>query len=281
MQDQRRPQRRVKIVELAQSLGLSIAHVSRALNGYRDVSPATRARVEAEARRIGYVANTAGRRLRTGRANSVGFVLSPPRYQFADPVFLPLLSGIDGRLREASVDLVVTTTTSEDDELDRIRRMVEDERVDAVLFARARPDDRRIAYLIERDFPFSTFGRSRTCPAAPYVDLDQDAMAKVVVERLAAFGHRRIAHINAPSMYTYSQLREESLEAAFRMAGLVYDKELVVEGDLSEAGAFQQTLGLLALPSRPTAIICANDAMAFGALRAIVDTGLRPGATFL
>ena len=94
----------MKLKELAAQLGLSITTVSRALNGYADVAPATRERVQAAASRSGYAPNVSAQRLITGRAQAVGFVLPLPAGRFADPFLFEMMIGLGEVLRTRSLD---------------------------------------------------------------------------------------------------------------------------------------------------------------------------------
>src|SRR4051812_16029689 len=112
----------VTLKALADHLGLSITTVSRALNGYSDVAPATRDRILAAAKSLGYTPNVSAQRLITGRVHAIGFVLPLPAGRFADPFLFELMIGLGEVLRSRSLDLVVSAGEPGSDELATYQR---------------------------------------------------------------------------------------------------------------------------------------------------------------
>lgn len=97
----------MKLKDLAAELGLSQTTVSRALNGFPEVNEATRQRVSEAARRLGYRANVAARRLATGRSGAIGVALPLQRSMHFGPHVSEFLSGVSERLAQNEIDLVV------------------------------------------------------------------------------------------------------------------------------------------------------------------------------
>lgn len=269
--------RRVKITDVAQALNLSVSTVSRALNGYHDVSEDTRRRIAEQAERMGYTPSRIGLRLRKGRSHAAGFVVPPFGSDFADPVFLAVLAGADHRLRREGMQLLVTTAANEEDELLAIRRMIEGDQVDSMILVRVRRDDPRINYLHDQGVPFALLGRSARVASAPSVEPDTGDSVRVAVEHLAAAGAKRIAHLNAPGHFNYGYERAEAFRKATARVGLDASGQTELTGDLTELGGYNRTIELLDLDSTPDALICANDAMAIGALHALISRGRQPG----
>jgi LacI family transcriptional regulator len=266
----------VTLRDLAARLSLSTSTVSRALNGYADVNEATRKRIEAAARRLDYVPSPIGRRLRTGRAEAIGVVLPRPGLHFVTAFFLDLLTGIDEALAPTPYDLVVTPARGSDP-LNSVQRMVEDGRVDAAIFGRTQVDDPRIAWLQDRGVPFVAMGRSIARRPFAFLDIDHEDSGRIAAARLAAAGHRRIALINTPAHLMYSRYCAAGFVAGLRAHGLEPDAALIATEDLTEEGGFR-AMSLLARRQQPTAVVCGNDMMAFGAMRALKAAGLRAGA---
>ncbi|MEW6044934.1 MAG: LacI family DNA-binding transcriptional regulator [Bacillota bacterium] len=266
------------IKELARALDLSITTVSRALNGYGDVSEQTRQRVLEAARRLGYQPNPLGQRLRKGRTEAVGLVIPAPPGEFADPFFLELAAGLGEGLSQHGLDLLVTACAPGPEELRCYRRLVEGRRVDAVVLARTRRQDERILYLAERGVPFVAHGRSSDVQHPfPYVDVDGTHGFYVAARHLLALGHRRIGIINAPQELNFSHHRFEGYRKALIEAGLPQEERLLVQGDLTEEGGYRAMHRLLGAPDPPTAVLCANDLMAIGAMHLLREQGLRAG----
>ncbi len=264
----------MSLSRIATALGLSVTTVSRARGGYADVSAKTRARVEAEAGRIGYRPNPVGRRLQSGRADAVGIVLPTAPGQFDDPFFLRFLAAIGPCLRKAGLDLLVTTARPGPEEMDAYRHLVEGRRVDGLLLARTRVQDPRIGYLLAQGVPFVAHGRSHSATPFAYVDIDGEAAFRDATERLIGLGHRRIGLIGAPEDYMFARLRAGGWRAALQAAGLPPGPHLTAEA--TEENGYRLAREMLAA-GNPTALLCATDRLAIGALHALAHAGLRAG----
>jgi LacI family transcriptional regulator len=265
----------VSLARIARSLGISVTTVSRALCGFDDVAAATRARVLAEAERISYRPNQAARRLRRGRSEAVGMVLPAAPGQFDDPFFLRMFAALGPRLDQAGLDLLVTTARPGADETRAYRHLVEGRRVDGIVLARTRRHDDRISYLLDKGFPFVAHGRSDEKRSFASVDIDGAAACQAATERLIGFGHRHIGLINAPPVYMFAHYREAGWRAALHGAGLLPGPVRAVEP--TEESGCHAAREMLRGAAVPTAILCATDRLAVGALHALAGAGLRAG----
>lgn len=270
---------RSSIKELARTVGLSVSTVSRALNGYADVNAETRQRVRDAAERLNYRPNPMSRRLRHGTPNSIMFLLTSMTEQFVDLFFMSVLTGMNSELQHRGIDLIVSNARSPDEESALLKRVVESGHVSGIAFARTRPQDERIRYLAGTGFPFAVFGRSHVGGDFPVIEIDHGASTRSACERLIAFGHRRIALLNAPSTLSFHFECLQQYRAALDAAGLPIEASWLREGDLSvESGAAAVECWFAASESTPTAIVCSNDAMAIGVMQALKDRGLVVGA---
>jgi LacI family transcriptional regulator len=260
---------------IADRLGLSVTTVSRALGGFPEVSATSRARVLAEAERIGYRPNQLARRLRRGRSEAVGLVLPAEAGHFDDPFFLRLLAAIGPPLQQAGLDLLVTTARPGAEEIRAYRHLIEGRRVDGMFLARMRRDDPRIRYLLDCGAPFVAHGRCDDPRPHAFLDMDSAAACQAATERLIEFGHRRIGLINASAHYMFAHHREQGWRAALTAAELPHGQVRYAEP--SEEAGFTLMRELLAEREMPTAVLCATDRLAVGALHAVSAAGLRAG----
>jgi LacI family transcriptional regulator len=267
---------RSNIRAVALGAGVSVSTVSRALNGYVDVSPETRRRVEETAERLGYRASHAASTLRRKQTNTVTFMVSKPWTKFVDPYFLGIIDGLELALTANGLDLQVTMARDFDGELDTIRRAVDRDRSDALIFARTRPEDERIQWLEQRGFPFITIGRTLQ-NSHSFVDRDQVRLGRDAARRLAALGHKRIGQLTTPLRYTYTHLTMQGVKEGLEAAGLAHDPLLDVECYLSRKTGEEAVTELFMRGPRPTALICGNDLIAISAMAGLRRLGLRPG----
>ncbi|MBM1174822.1 LacI family DNA-binding transcriptional regulator [Microvirga arabica] len=260
---------------LAQSLGLSITTVSRALDGYSDVAPATRERVRAAAQAIHYQPNSAARSLRRRKAEAVAVTLPTEPGRFGPPTFLNMLAACGHRLAEEGLDLMLLPTAGRVEEMETYRRLLDGRRADAVIVVRTRLDDERVAFLKERGIPFVTHGRTARSDEHAFIDGDGEAGFREAARHLASLGHRRIAHIAAPQDLTFAHLRRRGWLAALEEVGLSDRPECTAQP--TEAGGYEAARWLMQQRTPPTALLCATDSMAIGALSALKEKGLMAG----
>ncbi|WP_175907076.1 substrate-binding domain-containing protein [Burkholderia sp. BCC1640] len=267
---------KVNLKALSDALGLSRTTVSRALNGYDDVSEATRERVMKAARELGYVADPTARRLATGRADAIGIVYPFGAGDLGDPRFGEVVAGITERLGERNLDFIIAAARP-NAELDSYRRLVDGRLVDGLIVARTLVDDPRLAYLRSNAFPYVAYGRTQAAEPYAWFDFDNEAGARDAVRRLIGFGHRRIAMISAPLSLNFAMQRRAGYLAALREAGIEPDPALLVECPFTRDGGQQGAQALLAQAERTTALLVDNNISGGGAFRALVDSGLRLG----
>lgn len=271
----------MSIVHLAKDLGLSISTVSRALNGYADVSQGTRQRIIKRAAEIGYRPNPGASRLKSGKTSTVGVILpcSGDGHQFADSVYSSLLGGVATELEAGGYNLVATMQTRNDPirETALHETFIRGKWVDALLIVRTRVNDPRIELAVRANIPFVTYGRTDSVIPYAWVDADNEQAFYLATRRQLEFGHERIAFLNGSLEYYFARLRQEGYSRAMAESGRGIDPLIVLNGDLSEASGYALCRSLLISADVPTSIICATDAMAIGAIAACRERGLMIG----
>jgi len=268
----------VTIRDLAEKLKLSITTVSRALDGYADVSEETRKRVILTAEEMGYEPSFAARQLRRKRADTIGYILPTSSPQFSDPFFVNFLTGLCDEAALLHLDLTVTSCPPDSEkEHSQYRRWVQGNRVDGIVINRLRTTDWRITFLLENQIPFVCLGQAENGDSFPSVAVDERNGIARLVAHLVEKGHRRIAFIGASPQLVLQRERFAGYESGLRAASIALMPELISHGDLSEDSGYRVTVELLALPDPPTAILACNDRMALGALRAAQEQGISVG----
>jgi LacI family transcriptional regulator len=271
----------MSIVLVAKSLGLSISTVSRALNGYEDVSAETRARVCAYAKEIGYRANPNARRLKSGKTSAIGVILPEASGggEAVNSMYSTLLGGVAAEIEQAGYALLALMQTKHDDNREAAlhENFVRSGWFDALLIVRTRVHDPRIALAQKAQIPFVTYGRTESSEPYAWVDPDNEEAFHLSASRLLEFGHRRIAFLNGPAEYFFAKLRLRGVERAFHDRGLKPDPELMLHGEVTERSGHSLCRSLLIRNPAPTAFICATDAMALGAIAACREHGLVVG----
>ena len=265
---------------LANSLGLSVSTVSRALNGYADVSAKTRLRVEVAAKAMNYQPHPVAHRLATGRTGAIALMTSVRAGNFLDATFAALLSGAAEVLREQGYFAMSVALPAGDGELKEMERLIDGRLVDGVILARTRTFDARVALLQERGVPFVTHGRTESNAPHAWLDTDNEQAFYEATRRLIALGHRRLALVNGPDFMTYAMLRKSGFLRACREAGITGSGCLDVHCEVTAPDGEQAALDILqrsTAQDAPTALVCATDAPALGAMAACRTRGLRVG----
>jgi LacI family transcriptional regulator len=267
----------MNLKELAAQLGLSKATVSRALAGHSDISAQTRERVRKAAEETGYIPAATALKLRSGKSGAFGMVLPHGGPAPFAPFHTELIGGMAERVAEAGLDLIVTAPPPQGDEVTALRRLVEGRRVDGIVLTRLRRDDERLDYLMERRFPFATFGRTAISDRHPWLDVDGHTAMLVATRRLIGLGHRRIAHIAAPAIFVSAAHRRTGYHKALLEAGLPIDENLGWVADMNGEFTVDPIFALLNAHPGVTAVLCDTDAMAMSALKAVRRLGKQPG----
>ncbi len=257
--------------EISAELGLSVATVSRALNGFPEVNVKTRTKVQETAARLGYKPNRVAQRLVTGRSGMVGMIVKIKPDMSADQTFFEILTGLTAALSAHDVDLVLAVDQG-GDPVKPYEKMLERDILDGFILNASAPNDPRVDFLLKMGIPFVLHGQDRVDPQYPFYDIDNRAVSADGVNMLEALGHRTIALINGGLHHAFAVERLAGFEEAMTLRGL----DVVVEnGAVLETHGYMAALNMLNGATPPTAFMCASTVVADGVIRAIRDRGLR------
>jgi LacI family transcriptional regulator len=262
----------VKLSDVAERAGVHPATVSRALSERTRhmVNAATAERVLAAANELGYRPNPIARSLKTNRTFTVAVLLP----DLTNPLFPPMVRGIEDALAEAGFTALIANT---DNHPDRALAALETMRIrqaDGCIAATATRDDGLLADAAG-EMPMVLINRRVMTHAIPAVVADDRSGVRQAVEHLAALGHERIAHAAGPQWLSTGADRHEAFVAALRGVGLDPDPKLVSfgEGFTEEQGAACLN-ALLDAGAEFSALVAGNDLMALGCYDALVERGL-------
>jgi LacI family transcriptional regulator len=266
----------MNLKNLAQTLGISETTVSRALNGYPEVSEKTRMRVLEAAKAAGYRPNPVARSLAVGRTNVIGIVYPLLPADLGDPMFLDFVGGMSSALESRGMDLVIAPSSSAN-ELRSYDHIVKGKRVDGLIVSRTKVHDERISFLAEHGWPFVAHGRTSSDAPYAWFDYDNEAGIRMATEALLSSGHQRIGFISAPLEMNCAVQRLDSFRQCIQSAGLRLDTRYLVADALDRRSGYQAMQQLLQCSPRPTAVIVENHLAGVGAMRALMDAGIDVG----
>ncbi len=267
----------MNLKQLSQLLGISQTTISRALNGYPEVSAETRRRVMEAAEKTGYRPNAAAQRLATGKVGSIGLVMPIGEYHRSDVHFGEFLSGLGEEASRSGFHLVIMPTEPEK-ERDALRGLAASGSVDGIYLAYMKNNDARIPMMQSLSLPFLVHGRSVGVEETyPYLDVDNEGAFRDATQLLLQLGHQRIGLLNGPEGYDFTYRRCLGVEKALAANGLSLDPANTRHSSMTDEEGFLGMEALLSRPQTPTAILCASTALALGAIRSLNQRGLKPG----
>jgi len=266
--------------DIGAELGLSVATVSRALNGFPEVNARTRDRVTDAARRMGYQPNRVAQMLVTGRSGMVGMIVKLKADMTADQTFFDVITGLTAALAARDTDLVLAVDQHADPTM-AYQRMLDRNMIDGFILNAPVPDDPRVAFLQARGVPFVVHGQTGPAVDYPFYGIDNPAVSADAVALLTALGHRRIALLNGDVRLAYATDRLAGFRAAMADAGLPVPAAFVAAERPSESYGYTAALAMLSgrAGPAPTGILCGSVLIAAGVMQAARDMGLAvPGA---
>lgn len=269
---------RITQIDVADLAGVAKGTVSYALNGSELIKLETRQKVLDAADALGYRRNIMARNLRTNRAGIVGYSWhvadDPSRMNNLLDQFIYRVTAA-AELRSYHLLTFIQPQKDADKVYDEL---ISTNRVDGFILSDIRYDDPRIARLYALNAPFVAFGGMNITDADfAYVDVDGKQGIELVVDHLLALGHERIGLINWHPGLPVGDIREEGYRDALHRAGITVEPDWVGYTPNILRSAAETTERVLTSKHAPTALICTNDVMAFGAKSYLDDAGLVMG----
>ncbi|MDQ4503983.1 LacI family DNA-binding transcriptional regulator [Sinomonas sp. ASV322] len=265
----------VSIRDVAETAGVSMATVSRALSGRGNVSQRSRERVLDAAEKLGFVPSYNASSLASGRTRNIGVMLPSVSRWF----FSSVLEGASKALLEAGYDLTLYNTGEQPGSRESVLNdFLLRQRLDGLLAVSLELSSDEVDQLMRVKRP--VVGVGGLIAGVATLQIDDFEVARAATQHLIGLGHRDIAHVSGTAEFerdfALPTSRREGFLAAMKDAGLEVRSSWLAATDFTVSGAYSASKRLLASPGgRPTAIFAASDEMAFGAILAARDLGLR------
>ncbi|MBO8165183.1 MAG: catabolite control protein A [Brevibacillus sp.] len=262
----------ITIYDVAREAGVSMATVSRVVNGNPNVKPTTRKKVLAAIERLGYRPNAVARGLASKRTTTVGVIIPDISSMF----FAELARGIEDIATMYKYNIILCNSDQRlEKELQLINTLLE-KQVDGLLFMGAEVKDAHLQVLSTAAVPVVLAATRDVESSLPSVTIDHFQAAYDATRLLIRDGHRRIAMLTGPLNDPLGGLlRFEGFKQALADAGIQYHEELVASGNYQYDSGLKAMNNFLKLDQPPTAVFAASDEMAIGAIHAVQDAGLR------
>ncbi len=275
--DKQRAERPLKptLRTLAALTGFAVTTVSRALANDPRIAASTREAVTRAAEEIGYIPDRAAQRLRTGRTQVISLVLDPHSeiLGFSGS----MIAGIAEALRGTRYHISIAQYDLDEDPMRPILHIVRNQLADGIIFARTRPQDDRVKFLLSQDFPFVTHGRTELATPHAWFDYDNETFAYMAVRHLAEKGRKRICILPPAPIFTFARHLTEGFQRGVRETGVGFEIPTGVDLNTPPDRLNRYFARRLAEVDAPDAIICPGEIAAIAINAAIADAGLTLG----
>ena len=258
------------IYEVSKLAGVSLATVSRVMNDSSKVRPETRKKVEDAMEALGYRPNSIARSLASNRSDSVG-VLVP---MFFGPFFGAMLSGLEAELRAAGKHVITTAGHNEESSEKAGIEFLLSRKPDALILYVDHVSDEYLVELNAGPVPIVLLARNISEMAEQCINVENELGGYIAAKSVLVLGHTRLAYISGPLWKDDANGRLAGHMRALSEHGIEFDARLMVEGNFQEDGGIRGMERLLETGLPFSALICANDEMAAGAIGVARERGI-------
>jgi DNA-binding LacI/PurR family transcriptional regulator len=261
----------MNIREVAKVAGVSTATVSRVLSRSVPVDAATERKVRKAIEKTGYYPNTHARMLGSGKSNTYGLIVS----DIANPFFPELVKSFERLAVERNQEVLIANTDYHPERTEHcVRRMLE-HKVDGVAIMTSEMEPHLIQILSKRGIPIVFLDTGEVGRLISNISIDYEHGIDLAINHLTELKHQVIAFVQGPENLKSANLRREAFISSLKRNGIKVAPGLIRQGNHGIDGGQKAMADLLALPERPTAIMCSNDLTAIGVLIAAHVAGIR------
>ncbi len=261
----------IRMKDIARDLGVSLMTVSKVLHNHADIGQETRNRVLKYARRLGYQPNWVARSLATGRTYMVGLVIPDLMHSF----FAEVAKGVAKVLEARGYNIVISDSEENVEAETRQIGVLLARNVDGLIVASAQRSGQRLDRMMRnRKVPYVLIDRIPAGLKAHFVGVDDRQIGDIATLHLIEQGCQRIAHIRGPSLST-GEGRCRGYRRTLAKHSLASLREYIVFGESEDSSGYEAMRRLLGMNPIPDGVFGYNDPVAAGAIKAILEAGLR------
>ncbi|MDH6365314.1 LacI family transcriptional regulator [Enterococcus sp. PF1-24] len=264
---------RATIREVAKVAGVSIATVSKVFNGYSDVNHETKERILEVAKQLDYAPNMAARTLSSKKQQTIALILNELNFNRKSTMPLEVLDGVHEFTEQSDYEFVFYGTSTEKQKDKTFRQFCYEHNISGVVIQGLKMTDPYYQEIRETNLPTVLIDIVVDNPKVGTVAIDNEAAAYEAVDYLIRNNHHKIGMINGSRNANVSIFREAGYRKALERHHIVVNEEYIQYANYEEDIAYFITKNLLNNHSDITALFCASDIMAIGAMRAIKDMG--------
>jgi LacI family transcriptional regulator len=260
----------VTIYDVAREANVSMATVSRVVNGNPNVKPSTRKKVLEAIERLGYRPNAVARGLASKKTTTVGVIIP----DISSIFFAELARGIEDIATMYKYNIILSNSDqNKDKELHLLNTML-GKQVDGILFMGGYISEEHVAEFKKSPVPIVLAATIEENNIIPSVNIDYEQAAYDAVAFLIEKGHKRIAYVTGPADDPINNKKLAGYRRALEQQGLTYDENLIIEGDYSYDSGIEAYEKIAELGEQPTAVFVGTDEMALGVIHSAQDHGV-------
>jgi LacI family transcriptional regulator len=259
----------VTIYDVAREANVSMATVSRVVNGNPNVKPATRKKVSEVIDRLGYRPNAVARGLASKKTTTVGVIIP----DISSIFFAELARGIEDIATMYNYNIILSNSDDNPDKELRLLNTMLGKQVDGIVFMGSNITEELVNEFQKSPVPIVLAGSVEDTKQIPSVNINYEEAAFDAATFFTDKGHSRIAFVSGNLSEPINMKKLAGYKRGLESAGLSYDEENVVEGDYTYDSGFESFEKFLGNKEKPTAIIVSSDEMALGIVHAAQDKG--------
>ncbi len=263
------------ISDIARLANVSAMTVSRVINGTGPVKKETAERIRKIIQELNYHPNLIARSLSSKRTMMIGVLIPKTEHLFLDNYLAQVLSGISDVLQENNYRLILYPADKSDKDRQEYLNIARSNLVDGLILLKVAPSDMRLPALFETGFPAIAVNFRQNKPTCNFVDSENIHGARLAVSHLYKKGHRKIGFMKGFMAEVNAQDRLRGFMDEMNNLGLQVREDWILSGNFDQETAYNAADQLLKLTKKPTALFCADDYMAIGAMRRFKEVGLR------
>lgn len=263
------------IKDVAKAAGVSTSTVSRIINDNPAISTETRERVLKVMKELNYVPNSMARALSNQRAFTVTLAINADDVKsFNNPFFYEVMHGIETVVYQKDLCLIIANMQTIIRKESILSWLINGKRTQGIILPSSLVTEKMIRELNKHRFPFVVFGEPDTLEPMNWVDVNNRQGGLQAVDHLVRQGYKRIAFISGSRKEVFNRNRYKGYQDGLERLGLSYREEYVVEGGSAKADGINMMNALLQLKESPDAVICSDNILSLGVLKAVQAAGL-------
>lgn len=268
--------KQITIRDVAKKAGVSIGTVSRAFNNYSDISDKTRKNILEIAEQLGYRPSIISKPLVNGKSHRLGMLIEDyDTGAILNPIVFETLMAFKNASTKQGYETIILSTTTDMQKDEDLSKLFAEKNLDGAFIMGIKLSDNYFKELTNIEYPCVLFDVSIKNPKVTCVGVDSTKGAFMAVEHLIKLGHKKIAFINGHKDAFVSYERLDGYYLALNRYGIPIDEELIEHADFTSKGGSLAAEKLINSGKEFTAVFCASDLMAVGAVEMFDSIGLK------